>query len=99
MSAAKGGKKESNESRLNKFVVLWYESRSGLTTILTLDVEVVTVADGGLEEDSNRVGKLGVAFVAKGWKRVVPEGAIADGKIADKSLSVGMVLSLDHVWN
>ena len=71
----------------------------GLTHILTLDVEVVAVADGGLEEDANRVGKLGVAIVAKGWKGVVLEGAIADGEIADERLSEGMVLCLDHVWS
>ena len=67
--------------------------------ILTLDVEVVTVADGGLEEDANRVRELGVAFVAKSWKGVVLEGAIADGKIADERLGKGMVLYLDHVWS
>ena len=64
----------------------WKESQK----ILTLDVEIITVAHSGLEKDSNRVRKLLVSFVAKGWKGVVLEVTTADFEIFDERMSEGV---------
>ena len=65
----------------------------------TLDIEVVTVANGRLQEDSNGVGQLLVAFVSKGGQAEVLVGAIIDGEVADLRLCERVVVvSFDHLW-
>ena len=64
----------------------WKESQK----ILTLNVEIITVAHSGLEKDSNRVRQLLVSFVAKGWKGVVLKVTTADFEIFDERMSEGV---------
>ena len=65
----------------------------------TLDIEIVTVANGRLQEDSNGVGQLFVAIVSKGGQAEVLVSAIIDGEVADLRLCERVVVvSFDHLW-
>ena len=70
-------------------------------TRLTLDVEVVTVPDSGLEEDANRVGKLRVALITEGGEREVLVRFVTDGEVVDLSLREGVLFSggLNHSFD
>ena len=64
---------------------------------LTLNIEVVAVPDGGLEENTDRVGKLLIALVAESGEREVLVGLVIDGEVTDLSLGEGVCLgSLNH---
>ena len=50
---------------------------------LTLDVEIIAVPDGTLEENTDGVGQLGVALFAQSGQRVVLVGAVIDDEVTD----------------